>query len=254
MSVYDERRLATGGDLAMSQPGKLIRTLLRVALVTLLLMVLLAPMASAQEDLGEDVYGNICSACHGSTGTGLSGTFPPLAGNPNVQDADYVEGVIRNGKQGELVVGGVTYNGQMPSFGDQLSDDEIVAVIDFVQNRLGVSGAGGTAEPIDEGEPFPWNLVMLGSAQTVFVVGLVFLLTSPRKKKELSWWNAYGRAVLIFLFFGLATAWLPSWAMTQEAVAGAPRLVGDLIGSGLWMVMLAVGIGALIWLQRTERI
>jgi mono/diheme cytochrome c family protein len=224
------------------------------AVLAALLLVVMAPLAGAQEDLGEEVYSRICSACHGSTGAGLSGTFPPLAGNANVQDAAYVEGVIRNGKQGELIVAGVTYNGVMPAFGDQLTDDEIVAVIDYVQNRLGVSSGGETAGPVAEGEAFPWNLVMLGSAQTVFVVGLVFLLTSPRKKKELTWWNAYGRAILIFLFFGLATAWLPSWTMTQEIIAGAPRLIGDLIGSGLWMVMLAVGIGGLIWLQRTERI
>jgi mono/diheme cytochrome c family protein len=222
--------------------------------IALLLIMLMAPAAGAQEDPGEEVYGRICSSCHGTTGAGLAGTFPPLAGNPNVQDAAYVEGVIRNGKEGELVVAGVTYNGVMPAFGDQLSDEEITAVIDYVQNRLGVSAGGEAAEPIDEGEAFPWNLVMLGSAQTVFVVGAVFLLTSPRKKKELSWWDAYGRAILIFLFFALATTWLPSMALTQEIVAGAPRLIGDLLGSGLWMVMLAAGIGALVWLQRTERI
>lgn len=232
-----------------------LRTIsLGAALVALFLGVLVAPVANAQEDQGEEVYGRICAACHGSTGAGLSGTFPPLAGNDHIQDAAYVEGVIRNGREGELVVQGVTYNRQMPAFGDQLSDAEIAAVIDFVQNRLGVTAEGEAAEPVDEGEAFPWNLVMLGSAQTVFVVGLVFLLASPRKKKELTWWHAYGRAILIFLFFALATTWLPSWALTQEAIAGAPRLVGDLIGSGLWMVMLAAGIGALIWLQRTERI
>jgi mono/diheme cytochrome c family protein len=241
----------TGGDLVMGLLGKLKRL---SGAVLLLLFLLTAPVAHAQEDQGEEVYGDTCSACHGSTGAGLSGTFPPLAGNSSVQDAAYVDGVIRNGIKGELVVQGVTYNGQMPSFGDQLSDEEIAAVVDFVQNRLGVSAGGETAEPVDESEPFPWNLVMLGSAQTVLVVGLVFLLTSPRRKKELTWWNAYGRAILIFLFFVLATTWLPSWALTQEAVAGAPRLVGDLLGSGLWMVMLAAGIGALIWLQRTERI
>jgi mono/diheme cytochrome c family protein len=219
-----------------------------------LLIVLMAPMAFAQEDLGEDVYGQNCIGCHQPDGSGLPGNFPPLAGNANVQDAAYLEEVIRNGKQGELVVDGVTYDGVMPAFG-QLSDEEIAAVIDYVQNRLGVADGGGeSGAPVEEGETFPWNLVMLGSAQTVFVVGLVFLLTSPRKKKELTWWNAYGRAILIFLFFVLATTWLPSWTMTQEVIAGAPRLVGDLIGSGLWMVMLAAGIGALIWLQRTERI
>jgi len=238
--------------LAIGIVGKMIRTTLGLVLATLLL-VWMAPPASAQEDLGEDVYGRNCVGCHQPDGSGVSGSFPPLAGNANVRDTAYVEGVIRNGQQGELVVDGVTYDGAMPAFG-QLSDEEITAVIDYVQNRLGVSGGGETGEPTEEGATFPWNLVMLGSAQTVFVVGLVFLLTSPLKKKELTWWNAYGRAVLIFLFFVLATTWLPSWAMTQQIVAGAPRLVGDLIGSGLWMVMLAAGIGALIWLQRTERI
>ncbi len=231
---------------------KLIRTALGVTLAGLLIVVM-APLAAAQEDLGEDVYGRNCVGCHQPDGEGLTGNFPPLAGNANVQDAAYVEDVIRNGKQGELVVNGVTYDGVMPAFG-QLSDEEIAAVIDYVQNRLGVSGSGEGGAPVEEGETFPWNLVMLGSVQTVFVVGVVFLLTSPRKKKELTWWNAYGRAILIFLFFGLATAWLPSWTMTQDIIAGAPRLVGDLIGSGLWMVMLGAGIGALIWLQRTERI
>jgi len=233
--------------------GKLMRTSLGAVPVALLLIVLMAPVAAAQDDPGEVVYQGNCVGCHQPDGKGISGNFPPLAGNPNVQDASYVEGVIRNGREGELVVDGVTYDGVMPGF-DQLTEEQIAAVIDYVQNRLGVSAGGGTGEPVDEGEPFPWNLVMLGSAQTVFVVGLLFLLTSPRKKTELTWWNAYGRAGLIFLFFVLATTWLPSWALTQKAVAGAPRLVGDLIGSGLWMVMLAAGIGALIWLQRTERI
>ena len=201
--------------MAIGIVGKMIRTTLGLVFATLLL-ALMAPPASAQEDLGQDVYGRNCVGCHQPDGSGISGSFPPLAGNANVQDAAYVEGVIRNGKQGELVVNGVTYDGAMPAFG-QLSDEEITALIDYVQNRLGVSGGG---EPVEEGETFPWNLVMLGSAQTVFVVGLVFLLTSPRKKKELTWWNAYGRAILIFLFFVLATTWLPSWTMTQDVVAG----------------------------------
>jgi len=236
----------------MSLLGKLTRTALGLTFVALLLSVVLAPVAaSAQQDPGEEVFVRICSGCHARTGAGVPGFFPPLAGNPNIQDAAYVEGVIRNGKEGELVVGGVTYDKVMPAFGEKLSDDEITAVIDYVQNRL---GGAVTAGPGDEGNAFPWNLVMVGSALTVFVVGLLFLLTSPRKKRELTWWNAYGRAILIFLFFVLATTWFPSWAMTQETVAGAPRLVGDLIGSGLWIVMLAAGIGALIWLQRTERI
>ena len=64
-----------------------LRTIsLGAALVALLLVALVAPVANAQEDHGEEVYGRICAACHGSTGAGLSGTFPPLAGNDHVQD------------------------------------------------------------------------------------------------------------------------------------------------------------------------
>ena len=126
--------------MTSGNPRKLIRTAPGLV-VAGLLIVLMAPMASAQEDLGEDVYGRNCVGCHQPDGRGLTGNFPPLTGNANVQDAAYVEDVIRNGKQGELVVDGVTYDGVMPAFG-QLSDEEIAAVIDYVQNRLGVSGGG----------------------------------------------------------------------------------------------------------------
>jgi len=78
-----------------------------------------------------------------------------------------------------------------------------------------------------------------------------------RTKKEQvgrSWWNAYGWAILIFLFFVIATTWFPSWLMSKQVVATAPSWVSDLVGSGAWFVPLAVGLVGLRWLQKTERI
>ena len=65
---------------------------------------------------GAAVYAQICASCHQAGGTGLEGQFPPLVDNDNVDDAAYVESVITNGRQGEIIVNGVTYNGVMPSF------------------------------------------------------------------------------------------------------------------------------------------
>ena len=75
---------------------KLIRTALGVTLAGLLI-VLMAPLAAAQEDLGEDVYGRNCVGCHQPDGRGLPGNFPPLAGNANVDDAAYVRTITKPG-------------------------------------------------------------------------------------------------------------------------------------------------------------
>ncbi len=77
---------------------------------------------------------------------------------------------------------------------------------------------------------------------------------TDRSSTETSWGKAYGWAFGIFLFFGIATAWFPSWLMAQKAVTSAPRWVADMIGTGAWFVPLAVGVVGLRWLQKTDRI
>lgn len=67
----------------------------------------------------------------------MPGAFPPLAGNPSVQDSDHVRDVIVNGLEGEIVVFDQTYDAQMPPL-PQLSAGQIEAVIGYVQS-LGVA-------------------------------------------------------------------------------------------------------------------
>ena len=115
-----------------------MRRSMRLALIVgaALMVMLLVPTVGAQEEVdGREVYLAECSACHQGTGRGVSGSFPPLAGNENVGDTAYVETVIVEGKTGAIEVLGVTYDGVMPAFPD-LTAEEINAVIEYIQGGV----------------------------------------------------------------------------------------------------------------------
>ena len=88
--------------------------------------------------LGEQVYGNKCSACHQLTGQGLPGVFPPLKGSTVVTAADPTEHIrtVLRGLAGKAI-NGVAYGAAMPAFADQLSDEEIAAVLSYERNSWG---------------------------------------------------------------------------------------------------------------------
>jgi mono/diheme cytochrome c family protein len=88
--------------------------------------------------LGEQVYGNKCAACHQLTGQGLPGVFPPLKGNAIVTAADPTEHIrtVLRGLSGKTI-GGVTYGSPMPAFADQLSDEEVAAVLSHERTSWG---------------------------------------------------------------------------------------------------------------------
>jgi len=98
----------------------------------------LAGTALAKAD-GAAVYSR-CSGCHTSTGTGIPGTFPPLDGHAAElvkADRTYPVLVVLYGLAGEIEAGGKKYNGQMPAFADQLKDEEIAAVMNYILSRWG---------------------------------------------------------------------------------------------------------------------
>jgi mono/diheme cytochrome c family protein len=88
--------------------------------------------------LGEQVYGNKCAGCHQLTGQGLPGVFPPLKGSTVVTSSDPTEhiGTVLRGLTGKTI-GGVTYAAAMPAFADQLSDEEVAAVLSYERNSWG---------------------------------------------------------------------------------------------------------------------
>ena len=88
--------------------------------------------------LGEQVYGNKCAACHQLTGEGLPGVFPPLKGSAVVTAADPTEHIrtVLRGLAGKAI-NGVTYPSAMPPFADQLTDEEVAAVLSHERTTWG---------------------------------------------------------------------------------------------------------------------
>jgi mono/diheme cytochrome c family protein len=88
--------------------------------------------------LGEQVYGNKCAACHQLTGQGLPGVFPPLNGSAVVTAADPTEHIrtVLRGLSGKTI-NGVTYASPMPPFADQLTDEEVAAVLNHERTSWG---------------------------------------------------------------------------------------------------------------------
>ncbi len=64
-------------------------------------------------------------------------------------------------------------------------------------------------------------------------------------------WPAAGlRAVAVFVYFVVATVWLPDFVLKLDGIAGASAFVRDAVVSALWMAGLA---GGLVLLRRAQR-
>jgi cbb3-type cytochrome c oxidase subunit III len=98
-----------------------------------------APAASAMTAAdGAKVYDTNCSSCHGATGQGSPGAFPPLALNPVVTgDAGKVIHIVKGGLTGSISVNGHAYNGTMPAWGSQLSNGDIAAAVTYIRSSWG---------------------------------------------------------------------------------------------------------------------
>jgi mono/diheme cytochrome c family protein len=87
-------------------------------------MLVIAPAASraAEDDLGRAIYAN-CASCHGPEGKG--GRGPALAADQNLAITPYVASHVLTGST------------DMPPFSEQLSDDEIAAVLTYARSHWG---------------------------------------------------------------------------------------------------------------------
>lgn len=210
---------------------------------------------------GSEVYTQICSSCHQPGGAGLPGQYPPLSGNPNVDDSAYVTDVINNGLQGEIVVNGETYNGVMPSF-STLSDDDVAAVIAYMQNDFVVpAGADEQAAPLGPvaGTELPalTNMsALVAYLLAAVVAGLVLAprLISANDRLSVPWLDAWLKTATIVVAVVLLTVIVPDWALKTSTVSKLSRTAQDVIGMSLWGAGLAVLLGALWYAHRESRI
>lgn len=82
-----------------------------------------------------------CVNCHQSTGLGIPGVFPPLAGNTHVTEGngDYIANTILHGRTGKLEVNGKAYSSTMPAIGmlQNLSNAEVAAIATYIRSTWG---------------------------------------------------------------------------------------------------------------------
>jgi ubiquinol-cytochrome c reductase cytochrome b subunit len=87
---------------------------------------------------GATVYTANCAGCHGATGMGQPGVFPPLANNSVVTGpADKVITILNNGLQTKITVNGTDYAGAMPAWKGNLKPAEIAEVITYIRSAWG---------------------------------------------------------------------------------------------------------------------
>lgn len=132
----------------------------------------MAPTATARAatlqpvEEGASIYEADCASCHQANGEGISGSFPPLAGNPAVADEAYVASVVRDGLSGAIEVLGVSYDSTMPPV--SLSDDEVAAVAAYVATLAGSGTSTPATTPVaagpTEGDPDRGHELFVGSA------------------------------------------------------------------------------------------
>lgn len=92
---------------------------------------------------GKKAYNN-CKLCHGDSGAGVPGKYPPLASSEWVDGGTTRLGaILLNGVSGSMTVAGQTYGGTeiMPAW-KQLPDKQIAQVLTYIRRSFGTLAEG----------------------------------------------------------------------------------------------------------------
>jgi cytochrome c oxidase cbb3-type subunit 2 len=94
-----------------------------------------ATSTKSEQSMGANLYQNNCAACHQGNGRGMKGAFPPLNG-----------GLIVNDENPEMLIKIILMGydarqeyGMMPALADNLTDEEIKAIVDYERSSWGNS-------------------------------------------------------------------------------------------------------------------
>lgn len=110
-----------------------------------------APLNAAElTEKGKQIFTTTCQACHQASGAGIPGAFPPLDGSEWVAgSAKQMAAIVLHGIQGEITVKGQKFNSNMPTFKDQLSSEDIAAVITYVRQAWSNKASALAPETVD---------------------------------------------------------------------------------------------------------
>ena len=100
---------------------------------------------------GQAIFRDQCSACHAIDGKGVAQLFPSLAGSAMLRSRDPRSAIrlVLRGARSAATNAEPTAPG-MPSFGRQLSDNQIAAVLTYARNAWGRPAPAVTAADVSE--------------------------------------------------------------------------------------------------------
>ena len=120
---------------------------------------------SGSAELGRDIYLDNCAACHGLVGEGQDGwqqrnpdgSFRAPPHNSTGHTWHHPDGLLfRNVRDGGTDIPSLGVISGMPAFGEILSDDQIVAVIEYLRTLWDPAGRDFQVEVTDgTQDPFP---------------------------------------------------------------------------------------------------
>jgi mono/diheme cytochrome c family protein/glucose/arabinose dehydrogenase len=118
-----------------------------------------APLSAAEQqrfNAGQEVYRNVCQACHQPDGRGLERVAPPLLGSPFALATPEVPiRILLHGKEGSF--------GLMPPVGQVFTDEQIASVLTYVRREWGQGGTPVDAAAVNsvraatKGRSRPWT-------------------------------------------------------------------------------------------------
>jgi mono/diheme cytochrome c family protein len=88
---------------------------------------------------GREIFLKICAACHQPDGGGKEGVAPPLVGSEWVlaPSGERLVRIVLNGLNGPITVRGKTWNQPMLPWRENLTDEQIAVVLNFIRSQLG---------------------------------------------------------------------------------------------------------------------
>jgi len=109
------------------------------------------PIASddAAMRVGQTIYVNHCTACHGPEGAGVAQLFPALKASPSVQSLEPTSliRVVLQGAQ-SVATDSAPTGASMPAFGWKLSNNEVAAVLTYIRNSWGNAAGAVSASDV----------------------------------------------------------------------------------------------------------
>lgn len=112
-----------------------------------------SPPSAEQMAKGQQVYMQVCFACHQPTGLGLPNLFPALTSSDWVAATkpDRLIRIVLHGLTGPIKLNGQPFNTPaplMPAQGTTLNDEQIASVLTYVRNSFGNQASAVVAEEV----------------------------------------------------------------------------------------------------------